>query len=64
MAEFHNLRQARKAKTRLEAQNKAAANRARFGVSKQTRELNRADAERQQESLDSHRLENPQDCGH
>ena len=57
MNEIVNLRRARKAKTRAEAQDVAAANRARFGTPKPTRDLAKARSEKAAQSLDSHRLD-------
>jgi hypothetical protein len=56
MSEIVNLRRARKAKSRLQAENAAAANRARHGTPKHMRDLTKARSERAAAELDSHRL--------
>lgn len=64
MNEIVNLRRARKAKARAEAEDVAATNRARFGTPKKERALTKARSEKAAESLDSHRLggiKNPKD---
>jgi len=57
MATILNLRRARKAKARAEAEDTAAANRARHGTPKATRSLTKARSEREAHSLESHRLD-------
>lgn len=57
MAEIINLRRARKAKARAEAQKDAAANRAAHGISKETRSLADARAEKAAKDLDAHKRE-------
>lgn len=52
-----NLRRARKAKARSQAGEVAAANRARFGTPKATRDLTKARSEKAAKALDSHRSE-------
>ena len=52
-----NLRRARKAKARAEAEGVAAENRARFGTPKATRDRTKARSEKAAQRLDSHRLE-------
>ena len=52
-----NLRRARKAKARAEAQEVAAENRTRFGTPKATRDLTKARSEKAAKGLDSHRIE-------
>jgi hypothetical protein len=55
MAEIVNLRRARKAKGREEAEKRAAENRARFGKSKSERKTIEAQAALDQRRLDGHR---------
>ena len=57
MPEIVNLRRARKAKARAEAEEIAAANRARLGTPKLTCDLTKARSEKAASVLDSHRLE-------
>jgi hypothetical protein len=57
MNEIVNLRRARKAKARAEAESVAAANRARFGTPKAQRALTQARSEKAAQRLDSHRLD-------
>ncbi|MDE2411912.1 MAG: DUF4169 family protein [Sphingomonadales bacterium] len=57
MAEVINLRMARKTRARAEAQDKAAANRARHGLTKRERERQRLDAEREARHIDGARRE-------
>jgi hypothetical protein len=57
MDDIVNLRRARKAKVRAEAEEVAAENRARFGTPKATRDLTKARSEKAAQRLDSHRLE-------
>jgi hypothetical protein len=61
MNEIVNLRRARKAKARAEAQEVAAANRARFGTPEATRALTKAQSEKAAQILDSHRIERDKD---
>ena len=56
MSEIVNLRRARKAKARAEAEETAAANRARHGTPKAMRDLTKARSEKAAHALDSHRL--------
>ena len=57
MAEIINLRLARKARARSEAETKAAANRARFGESKASRSVRSLDAARDARALDGAKRE-------
>jgi hypothetical protein len=57
MNEIVNLRRARKAKARYQAEEAAASNRARFGTPKPTRDLTKARLEKAAQTLDSHQLE-------
>ena len=57
MAEIINLRMARKAKSRREASDRAAENRARFGQTKATKQVKRAEAERLDRNLDGAKLD-------
>lgn len=57
MAEIVNLRRARKTKARSEKEREADANRARHGVAKPVRDLAKARAEKEKQSLDAHRIE-------
>lgn len=57
MAEIINLRLARKARARYEAERQAAENRAKFGQTKAQKAIQRADAERQARTLDGARRE-------
>jgi hypothetical protein len=57
MAEIVNLRNARKAKARVEASAKAAENRARFGRTKAQKIVEAAEAERAARLLDQVRRE-------
>jgi hypothetical protein len=52
MADIINLRQARKARTRSEAEARAATNRARFGRTAQERQAEEAEARRAAKLLD------------
>jgi hypothetical protein len=61
MGELLNLRRARKAKARLEAEKKASANRTHFGVSRQAHELSETEAGKRLKTLEAHRLEKPED---
>jgi len=57
MAEIVNLRMARKAKARSEAEKQAQANRALHGQTKGARRTAQADADRAARLLDGHRRE-------
>jgi hypothetical protein len=57
MGKIVNLRRARKAKARSEAEETAAANRARSGTPKTARDLTKSRSEKAARTLDSHRLE-------
>lgn len=57
MAEIVNLRMARKAKARLEASDKAAANRTRFGRTKAAKAADDHDRERAARMLDQAKRE-------
>ena len=57
MAEIVNLRLARKAKKRAEEKSQAAANRAKFGQSKQAVAIRRIESERSESRLDGARRE-------
>ena len=57
MAEFFNLRRARKAKTREEAGKNAVANRLKFGTSKTSRTAKAAEKARADQRVDSHKIE-------
>lgn len=57
MAEIINLRLARKVRARDEAERQAAENRAKFGLTKAQKAIQRADAERQARTLDGARRE-------
>lgn len=57
MAELINLRLARKARARAEAERQAAANRARHGERKGDREQRSADLAREERRLDNLRRE-------
>ena len=57
MAEIVNLRRAKKAKARSEAEEKAAANRAKFGTPKEERELTKARSQKQGRDLEAVRLD-------
>jgi hypothetical protein len=56
-AELVNLRKARKAKQRVEEDLRAAANRLRFGRSRDAREAEAAAGERDARALDGKKLE-------
>lgn len=62
-ADIVNLRQARKAKKRVEREGQAAENRIKFGQTKEQRQKQRADTERSVRHLDGHRRDddNPPD---
>ena len=57
MAEIINLRMARKAHNRTQAEQQAAENRAKYGQSKADKTKQRADTERQVRALDGARRE-------
>ena len=57
MAEVINLRQARKAKARADAQQAAASNRAKHGQTKAGRTQVKAEAERLARTIDGAKLE-------
>jgi hypothetical protein len=57
MAETINLRQRRKQQARQQAESAAAANRAKFGQPKATRDLKSAEAARASTDLDAKKLE-------
>ncbi len=57
MSGIVNLRRARKAKERAEKEQKAAANRAHFGVSKKLRSLTKARSEKDASELQSKKLD-------
>jgi hypothetical protein len=57
MAEIINLRQAKKAKARLSADQQAAANRAKFGQTKQERQRTKSDADKAARGLDGAQLD-------
>ena len=57
MGEIVNLRRAKKAKARAEAEEKASANRARYGAPKDERELTKARSEKQERDLEAVRLD-------
>jgi len=63
MAEIVNLRQARKARTRGEARDRAAENAARSGRSKALKALEAARAEKDRTDLDAHRRDPRHDDG-
>jgi len=55
-AEIINLRRARKAKARAEAQTSAAENRAKHGVSKAAREKTKRTKSQERSRLEAHRI--------
>lgn len=57
MAEIINLRQARKARSRTEKQDQAAANRAKFGQTKGEKAAQRIISDRAERALDGAKLE-------
>ncbi len=61
MAEIVNLRQARKAKKRREAEVQAAENRVRFGRPGAERKRDAAEKELEARRLDGHRLDRDDD---
>lgn len=61
MAEIVNLRRARKAKARTEAEKKAADNRVAFGRSKAEKTLAKVEKEQSARFIDGHRREPHED---
>lgn len=59
MAEIINLRMARKAKVRAEAEKQAERNRAKFGQAKADRKARKAEADRAGKAHDAGKLEKP-----
>lgn len=59
MAEIINLRMARKAKARSEAEKQAEQNRATFGQTKAEKQLRKAEAARAGKAHDAGKLEKP-----
>ena len=57
MSEIVNLRRARKAKARAAKETEAAANRARFGASKEVRGITKARSEKAVTELEGKKLE-------
>ncbi len=57
MGEVINLRQARKAKARIENEQQAVGNRMQFGRRKEDKELLRKLDEQSEKTLDGHKLE-------
>lgn len=57
MAEIVNLKRARKAKARDEAERKAEANRVKHGVAKSTRKLAEQQKEKSKRDVEAHRLD-------
>jgi hypothetical protein len=57
MGKIVNLRRAKKAKARADAEETAAANRARHGTPKPLRALTKARSEQEAGKLDAHRLD-------
>jgi hypothetical protein len=57
MGEVINLRQARKAKARTEADRDAASNRAAFGRTKSQKRLTKAEQEAVARKLDGHKVD-------
>ncbi len=57
MADIINLRQARKAKVRADAADKAAANRAKFGQTKGEKTLKAAEDRKADKTLDDSKLD-------
>lgn len=57
MAEIINLRQARKARSRAEKLDQAAANRAKFGQTKGEKSAQRITSDRAERTLDGAKLE-------
>jgi hypothetical protein len=63
MAEIVNLRRARKARQRSQAEAEAAANRVAFGRSKAERVVTEAEKTRAARALEGHRRDLPADDG-
>ena len=61
MADLINLRQARKAKAKVEKQKTAEANRVAHGTPKALRDLEKARKDKADQGLGGHRLENDKD---
>jgi hypothetical protein len=61
MAEIINLKRARKEKARRERDTEAQANRRRFGRTKAEKVADKDSAHREHRSLDSKKLETPED---
>ena len=61
MAEIVNFRRAKKAKARSAKEEKAAANRAKFGTSKAERRLGEAREEKAARDVEAHRLNDTDD---
>ena len=59
MAEIVNLRQARKHKARADKEQKAEANRARFGRTKAEKAKQSSEADQFRRHLDGHKLDHP-----
>jgi hypothetical protein len=59
MAEIVNLKRAKKAKARADAEKTADANRAKHGTPKQLRKIAATESGRAIKALESHRLEQP-----
>lgn len=57
MAEIINFNKKRKAKLRLDKEQKAAENRVKFGRTKQQKLIEKQENEREQRHLDGHKLE-------
>ena len=57
MGEVINLRRARKARARVDAEQKAAANRAAFGRTKAERDAAAAEVAKREQALDGAKLE-------
>jgi hypothetical protein len=57
MAEIVNLRQARKARDRKQAEQSAAENRAKFGRTKLEKQRDQIEAERKQRTIDGAQLD-------
>lgn len=61
MADIINLNKKRKAKVRLEKEKKAAENRVKFGRTKQEKQIEQQENERDKRHLDGHKLEKKED---
>lgn len=61
MADIINLNKKRKAKNRLEKEKKASENRIKFGRTKQEKQLEKQNIERNNRNLDGHKLEDTED---